>query len=127
MIKTQGKSNTRIPHFDLSKAQQQLNLWQEIDGGKYQISCLHTHCKLSTFLYYNNATKLVFHMYSANDSLSSHFKKTTSLYSGNCFSHLEKYFSLSASFHPCNAYPLSSTLVFFCRWRATGQLSAACV
>ena len=63
--------------------------------------------------------KTVYHMFPSNSSLSSQFKKTL-------ISQWKRFHSfrgrpsssLSSSFHPCSAYPLSSNLVLLCRWWA---------
>lgn len=62
-------------------------------------------------------------MLPANGSLSSQFRRTVSFWQWKWFHSFRKRLSspLSSSFHPCSAYPLSSNLVLFCRWR-TGAI-----
>lgn len=78
----------------------------------------HTFFFLKEF--FPNPTKTVYHMFSANGSLSSQFKKNYLILQWKWFSLFQRkpLFSLSSSFHPCSAYPLSSNLVLLCRWWA---------
>lgn len=112
---------------DFPTAQQQLNLWQEIDGGKYQISCVRGHCTPVSFSRsFSNTTKMVYHMFSANDSLSSQFKKTISFRSGNGFTHSEN--APSSCFHHLfiRALHIRCHLIWCCSVAGEqGQLSGA--
>lgn len=48
-LKRLGKKATHTELTDFHTAQQQLELWQEIDGGKYHISCVRGQCTLDSF------------------------------------------------------------------------------
>lgn len=77
----------------------------------------------SFFQTLTNKKKEVYHMLSANGSLSSQFRRTVSFSQWKWFHSFRKHLSspLSSSFHPCSAYLLSSNPVLFCRWR-TGAI-----
>lgn len=109
------------------------NLWQEIDGGKYQISCVRGQSctptpHLFSFFFPNTTTKTVYHMFSANGSLSSQFKKNYLISQWKWFHSFRE--SPSSHFHHLfiRALHIRCHLIWCCSVAGEqGQLSGACV